>query len=138
VNESQAIKPGKHTRETRKRAFKILSIQAGIVGLATIAALTNGVVAGYSALLGGMIYLIPQTYFTWRALSLRNFGSARAALADLYIGEIWKMMIYMVCLGAVLLLIKPISPFSIFSVLILLHLTNSVLQVKLNNRFIKL
>jgi ATP synthase protein I len=56
----------------------------------------------------------------------------------LYIGEIWKMMIYMVCLGAVLLLIKPISPFSIFSVLILLHLTNSVLQVKLNNRFIKL
>lgn len=138
MNESQAIKPGKHTRETRKRAFKILSIQAGIVGLATIAALTNGVVAGYSALLGGMIYLIPQTYFTWRALSLRNFGSARAALADLYIGEIWKMMIYMVCLGAVLLLIKPISPFSIFSVLILLHLTNSVLQVKLNNRFIKL
>ena len=138
MNESQAIKPGKHTRETRKRAFKVLCVQAGIALIAAAIALTNGVVAGYSALLGGVIYLIPQTYFTWRALSLRNFGSARAALADMYIGEIWKMMIYLVCLGLALFFVKPISPFSIFSVLILLHLSHGFLQIKLNNRFLKL
>ncbi|WP_341217599.1 ATP synthase subunit I [Neptunomonas phycophila] len=138
MNESQAIKPGKHTRETRKRAFKVLGVQAGIALIAAAIALTNGVVAGYSALLGGVIYLIPQTYFTWHALSLRNFGSARAALADMYIGEIWKMMIYLVCLGLALFFVKPISPFSIFSVLILLHLSHGFLQIKLNNRFLKL
>ena len=131
-------RPGKHTKVTRQRAFKILWIQAGIAALAGIIGMIFGTVHALSAWLGGVVYLLPQAYFTYRALSLRNFGSAKAALADMYIGEIWKMLIYIVLLAMIFLLVKEISPFSIFSTLIVLHLTNSVLQIKLNNRFLKL
>lgn len=136
--EEHTKRPGKHTRVTRQRAFRILWIQAGIALLAGAIGMIFGSVHAISAWLGGLVYLLPQSYFTYRALSLRNFGSAKAALADMYIGEIWKMMIYIVLLAMVFFLVKEISPFSIFSTLILLHISNSVLQIKLNNRFLKL
>jgi ATP synthase protein I len=138
VIEKHPKRPGKHTQATRQRAFRILWIQAGIAVLAGVIGIFFGTAHAISAWLGGLVYLLPQSYFTYRALSLRNFGSAKAALADLYIGEIWKMLIYIVLLAMVFFLVKEISPFSIFSTLILLHITNSVLQVKLNNRFLKL
>ncbi|SIS40066.1 ATP synthase subunit I [Neptunomonas antarctica] len=132
------LKPGKHIQATRQRVGRIFLIQTLMVVIMAVIFLFYDLIAAYSVLLGGVIYLLPNSYFAWRILFSQQNGSPNRALADMYIGQIWKMAISIVCFSAVFILVRPLSPFSLFVTFILLQISGWYLQMKVNNRFLKL
>jgi len=131
-------KQGAHSRAARKQVFKVLLWQAVLIVLLSGGLLLVGKVEAISALCGGLIYLIPNLYFASRALANGKEGGARNALAQMYVSEIWKMSITILLFAAVFILVRPLSPFSLFGTFILMHLIYWVTQIKANNRFLKL
>ncbi len=132
------LKPGKHTQATRQRVIRIFLIQALLVVVMAVIALFSGMTQAYSVILGGVLYLLPNAYFAKRLLFSRQNSSANRALAEMYIGQIWKMAISIVGFAAVFIMVRPLSPFSLFFAFILLQISGWYLQMKANYRFLKL
>jgi len=132
-------KPGVHARIALQQFKKIFLIQ--VVSLIVIAgaSLLHSMSAAWSALLGGLIFLLPSYVFAWRALIAKSAKSTPGAvIAQLYTSEIWKMGLSIALFSAVFILIQPLNPFSLFGTYIWLQLTGFVAQLRLNNRFLKL
>ncbi|MDX2422107.1 MAG: ATP synthase subunit I [Amphritea sp.] len=130
--------PGaKFTQWTRAKVKRIFQIQMAVTLAIALAALLHSVVAAYSALIGGILYLLPNAFFAWRVLG-RQTNTPRGVLADMYIGEIWKMVISIFCFAAVFILVQPVSPFPLFLTFILLQVLNWYLQMKVDDQFLKL
>jgi ATP synthase protein I len=132
------LKPGKHTQATRRRVIRIFLIQALLIAIIAVITLIYGVTQAYSVLLGGLLYLLPNAYFAKRLLFSRQNSSVNRALAEMYIGQIWKMAISIVGFSAVFIMVRPLSPFSLFLAFILLQVSGWYLQMKANHRFLKL
>lgn len=133
-----SLKQGKHTQVTQQRVIRIFLIQVLLVVVIAVIALLFGTVQAYSVLLAGVLYLLPNAYFAKRLLFSRQNSSANRALAEMYIGQIWKMAISIVGFSAVFIMVRPLSPFSLFFVFILLQISGWYLQMKANYRFLKL
>ncbi len=114
---------GRTTSKNRKLIQRTLIIQVSLTFLtAAVVLLTAGQVAAYSALLGGLIYLVPNLYQVKQVFSTSDSNNIRQILRDLYKSEIWKMALTIVLFGVVFSTVKPIEPFSIFGVFILMQL----------------
>jgi len=130
------------TQVVRHKALKNITIQ--LVATCIIAGLLGfkSWEFAYSAFFGGLIYLIPYAYVTNRILVKKPHTvaeqSANKALAELYISQIWKMVIGALLFALVFVLVKPLSPFSLFGTYIAVHALGWYLQVKTDQRFIKL
>lgn len=136
-NEHQKL--GVHARITLQNFKKILLIQ--IVTLLVIAAFAalHSLVAAYSALCGGVIFLLPSYAYARRAwLKSGSQDTAGNAIRQLYASEIWKMAMTIGLFAAVFALIQPLNPFSLFGTYIGLQLVGFVVQLQLKNRFLKL
>lgn len=131
-------KHGVHSQRTRNRIFKIFLIQAGICVALSAALLAHSLVTAWSALLGGGLYLLPNLYFAHRALTFREKQSAKMALAEMYMSQIWKMSISILAFAAVFILIQPLNPFSLFGTFILMQISGWIAQMNMNKRFLKL
>ncbi|GGO77352.1 F0F1 ATP synthase subunit I [Marinobacterium nitratireducens] len=102
------------------RVLAILLAQAGVaLILCAVLLLLTGRVEAWSALLGSLIYLVPNLYFALRTLSRRHGLSGPKVLAAMYIGQIWKMALAILGFSLVFVLVEPISPFSLFGAFIL-------------------
>lgn len=122
---------GRHQGRSYRAFMRILLVQAVLILLVSAACLLLGRVEAYSALLGGLLYLLPNVYFTWRALGNRHASSARRVLVSMYASEIGKMMLSVGLFSATFMLVRPLSPFSLFGTFILLQLSAWMLQMKL-------
>lgn len=67
-----------------------------------------GFVAFYSALLGGLIYAIPNAYFTHRAFRHQGARQAPLVVNEIFRGEAIKLFLTAVFFAAVFLLIEPV------------------------------
>ncbi|OUS39832.1 hypothetical protein A9R01_00110 ['Osedax' symbiont bacterium Rs2_46_30_T18] len=109
--------------------------------IALVLSIKSWVIA-YSAFLGGLIYLLPYTYLANRILTKRRRTDAEntpnRALAELYIGQIGKMVITAMLFALVFVLVKPLSPFSLFGTYIAIQALGWWLQMNADKRFIKL
>lgn len=94
--------------------FKLWGQQLGLLLLA------SGLLTGFSAtvalsvLLGGLIYWVPNAYFTLYAFRFRGAQAAAAVLRSMYRGEVGKFMLTVVGFALVFTLVKPIEPLSLF------------------------
>lgn len=129
-NRSQGV----HTKKVRQRIFSIYRNQALVLLLLAVGLYIGlGRTVAISSVAGGLVYLIPNLYFAQRALKHSPGATARRVLAEMYISEIWKMVLTAVLFAAVFVLVKPLSPFSLFGTYILLQLIGSVWQARLRN-----
>ncbi|MFC6670618.1 ATP synthase subunit I [Marinobacterium aestuariivivens] len=106
-----------------RRVLQILLLQTAIAlllcgGLLLFA----GRVESWSALLGSLIYLVPNLYFAVKTLSRRRGLTGPKVLAAMYIGQIWKMALAILGFSLVFVLVQPLSPFSLFGAFILQQL----------------
>jgi ATP synthase protein I len=129
---------GALSRDTRKEVLGVLLIQTIVMLVLSAALLLKGNVEAYSALLGGLIYLVPNLYVALRTLPHRAGSTAGIVLAELYIGQIWKMALSVAGFAATFIWVKPLSPFSIFGTFILMQFLGMVLLMKSKKRFLKL
>lgn len=139
AKDAPVVRSGRLQQRSRKAFFRIYLLQMVIILIISAVSLLNGPVAAYSALLGGLLYLVPNLYATWRALlTKRPADSAQQVVISLYASEIGKMVVAIGLFSATFVLVKPLSPFSLFLTFILLQITGWLLQWGMNKRFLKL
>lgn len=117
-------------RRSTRGLRQIFLQQAALILLVSAACLVLGVTAAYSALLGGLLYLLPNLYFAWRAFSGQGADNAQRVVIRMYASEIGKMMLAVALFSATFKLVQPLSPFSLFGTFMLLQLSGWILQMK--------
>ena len=119
---------GKRSDRAKARYFTVLKYQSGILLLLSAVTVFIDFVAAYSMLIGGLIYLIPNAYFAGKHFKKQTQSSAQGTLAELYASQIWKMALMAISFSLAFVLVKPISVFSLFAMLILLQVSNLIMQ----------
>lgn len=140
INTDRANRPqGVHSRNVRRQTFQIFLFQAGLgIILTGLALVVSGNLAALSAFCAVGVYLLPNLYFASRALRFSKGQTARRALAEMYVSQIWKMGLSILGFATVFIMLKPVDPFSLFGTFILLQISGWLMQLKLNKRFLKL
>lgn len=103
--------------------LKLLVLQM-IVGMGSAAAfgLFDGVVAAYSALLGGLVVVVPNAFLAMRLAMSRREGGAGALLRAAWLGEAGKMALTVVMCTAVFVLVRPLSAAALLVTFVLVQL----------------
>jgi ATP synthase protein I len=95
---------------------KVLLAQLGMtVVLAMLFWGTDGRVTGYSALLGGLICVIPNAFLALRLAVPRRDPGAGALVRAAYIGELGKLALTVLMFGAVFMLVRPLAATALFA-----------------------
>ena len=76
---------------------------------------TDGRVSGYSALLGGLICVIPNAFLALRLAAPRRDPGARALVRAAYIGELGKLALTVLFFGTVFTLVRPLAAGPLFA-----------------------
>lgn len=99
----------------RLPVFRVLVVQA-LIGLATAFAcgVFFGLVAGYSALLGGLIAWIANLYFTHKAFRYFGARSIKAVVQSLWSGEMGKLILTAALFALVFVGVQPLEPLALF------------------------
>ncbi|NLY57064.1 MAG: F0F1 ATP synthase subunit I [Gammaproteobacteria bacterium] len=99
----------------RTPAFPVLLLQLIVMlVVALVLWLFQGLTAGYSGLLGGLVALIPNSYFAFRVYRYSGARSARAIVGEMYFGEAGKLILTAVLFIAVWLAVKPLVVAAVF------------------------
>ncbi len=95
---------------------RVLASQIGIgVVLAALFWGTYGRVAGYSALLGSLICVIPNAFLALRLAVPRRDPGARALIRAAYIGEAGKLALTVLMFGIVFVAVRPLAAAPLFA-----------------------
>ena len=96
--------------------LKVLVGQIGIgVVLAAVLWGVFGHVAGYSALLGSLVCVIPNAFLALRLVAPRRDPGAGALVRAAYIGELGKLGLTVLMFSIVFVLVRPLSAAALFA-----------------------
>lgn len=125
-NRSKVVQPGENgvsvvtirsrTPLFRLVAYPVLSAQLVVAVSVTLTVLMwKGSVAGYSALIGGMIALLPNAYFAYKAFRYFGARSARAIVQSLWSGEMGKLFLTAALFALVFVGVKELNVAALFA-----------------------
>ena len=112
-------------RQLSKRGIvRLWFVQLGVtIVITALFAIAYGANAAGSALLGGMVCIVPNAYFAIQLFKYQGARSARQIVNSFYKGEALKIIISIFLFTAVFMLIK-ITPFAFFSSYIMILMTH--------------
>jgi ATP synthase protein I len=112
-------------KQLNKRGIKRLwLVQLAItLCLAVLWAVVLGLNAATSALLGGLVYIIPNIYFANKLFKYQGARAAKQIVNSFYKGEALKIILSIVLFTAVFVLCK-ITPLAFFTSYILVLMTH--------------
>ncbi len=102
-------------------------------GLLIMAAVVTGLVdplAGRSLLIGGLLFLLPQAWFGWRAFRYRGAVVAREVVRGFYRAEAGKFLLTGAGFAAVFVAVRPLHAAAFFGAYIALYVMNMVLLAR--------
>jgi len=113
--------------------LKIFLGQCSVLAVLTAGLLFVDVTTAYSVLLGGIVCILPNTYFG--AMAFRHSGarSAQKVTTSLYRGEVGKFLLTAVFFACIFVFIKPLSVGALFTTFIATMLLNWFLVHRLSN-----
>jgi ATP synthase protein I len=96
--------------------LKLLVVQAGVgVVLAAVFWGIGGSVSGYSALLGGLITVLPNAFLALRLALPRRDPGAQALVRAAYLGEVGKLALTVLFFSLVFTMVRPLSAVALFA-----------------------
>lgn len=102
--------------------IKILLAQTVITVAAGLGALgLAGMVAGYSAVLGGLVGVIPSAFLGARMMAVSQSGNPRKMLNAAYVGEAVKWLLTLALFLLVYLAVTPLNPGALIAGFILVQ-----------------
>lgn len=111
-----AREEGRFTASTASTVARVLLLQLGSsVLLALLFWGIGGRISGFSALLGGLICLLPNAYLALRLTLPRSDRGASGLVRAAYIGEFGKIVLTVLLFGLVFSLVRPVDPVALFS-----------------------
>lgn len=128
----------KHNRRFAIQYFKLLLLQLTLTSVLALAMMFKDFVTAYSVFLGGLLYVLPASWFSLRVLVNNTAQTPRQILANVYVSETGKVLLAVALFSVVFMMVKPLNPGALFVTYILLQMTGWYLQLKLNQRFLKL
>ncbi len=97
----------------------MLKVLMGQIGVGTVLAAVlwgiYGSVVGYSALLGGLVCVVPNAFLALRLALPRRDPGAKALVRAAYIGELGKLALTVLLFSLVFMLVKPLSAAALFA-----------------------
>ena len=103
---------------------KVALYQLALLLPAAVALLGWDAVVAYSALLGGLIQIIPQAWFALQAFRYAGARRVQSIVSAMYWGETGKVVLSAVLFTATFLLVSPLNVgalFSSFAIMILVQ-----------------
>ena len=127
---------GEQTRQACERRFFSSALWLLVIHLTFILSVTAviyefDVVAGYSAFLGGLIFLIPNVYFAVCVFRYNGKLADRAVLHSFYKGETGKFLLSCLGFAVVFVLVKSVNVVALFTTYIGLTLIQLFFIVRL-------
>ena len=102
--------------------IKILLAQTALTVLAgTVALGIGGLVAGYSAVLGGLVCVIPSAFSGARMMAVSQSGNPRKMLNAAYVGEAVKWLLTFGLFLGVYLWVSPLNAGALLAGFIVVH-----------------
>jgi ATP synthase protein I len=99
--------------------LKVLVAQIGVGGVIAVALWSiYGDVAGYSALLGSLVCVVPNAFLALRLGVPRRDPGPQALVRAAHIGELGKLALTVLLFGLVFTLVKPLSAAALFAAFI--------------------
>jgi ATP synthase protein I len=99
----------------RLPVVRVLAVQALVaLGAGVACGLFFGMVAGYSGLLGGLIALLANLYFAFKAFRYFGARSTTAIVQSLWAGEMGKQILAAALFALVFVGVKPLQPGALF------------------------
>ncbi|MFT6029724.1 MAG: ATP synthase protein I [Oleiphilaceae bacterium] len=109
----------------RPPIFKIFCTQLVVTLLiSSVYYLVNGRVAAYSAVLGGLIFVIPQLYFGIKAFMFSGARAIDKIVINFYKGESSKIIIIVIGFTLVFSFTFPVDYFALYSSFIAILVVN--------------
>lgn len=106
-------------------AFPVLLAQLIVLLLAAVVVWQwLGDIAGYSALLGGLIAWLPNMYFALKAFRFSGARAAREIVRSFYAGEAGKLVLTFVLFALTFAGVKPLVAPALFGVYLLTLMVN--------------
>ena len=106
-------------RSTASSGNPVAKILLGQLGSSVVLAMLfwgiGGRIAGYSALLGGLICVIPNAFLALRLVVPRRDPGARGLLRAAYIGELGKIALTVLMFSLVFALVRPVAAVPLFT-----------------------
>lgn len=99
-------------------------IESVILVIVSLAFLIRSQVAGYSALLGGLIFLVPHGYFALKAFRYSGARSAKKIMSSFYQGEAGKLILCAILFTMVFKWIQPLDIAALFLTFAIMLVTN--------------
>lgn len=99
----------------RPPVFRITLAQLSALVVMCLVLLAFDTVRAYSALCGGLIAILPQSYFAALTFRWRGAKSARAIARSGYIGEVGKFLLSVAGFAAVFVAMRPIDGAAVFA-----------------------
>lgn len=115
-------------RITRLPLLKWLAIEVGLVTLISIVWTTESRLAGYSAFIGGLIYVIPNVYFAHRMYRFEGARNAHLVVGNMFRAETVKLALTAVFFAAVFILMEPVHVPALFFTFAVMVVIGSVLR----------
>ncbi len=103
-----------HSGISRPPIGRWLLFQCVMLILIGLAFLVKSPVASYSALLGGLIFLLPNAYFAFKAFRYAGARAARQIISSFYQGEAGKLILCAVLFTTVFIWIQPLDVAALF------------------------
>ncbi len=104
------------------RWFVIKSVVLVVVSLVFF--LLRGQVSGYSALVGGLIFLMPHGFFALKAFRYSGARSARKIISSFYQGEAGKLILCAILFTMAFKWIQPLDVAALFLTFAIMLVTN--------------
>ena len=101
---------------------KVALYQLALLLPAAVALLGWDAVVAYSALLGGLIQIIPQAWFALQAFRYAGARRVQSIVSAMYWGETGKVVLSAVLFTATFLLVSPLNVGALFSSFVIMIL----------------
>jgi ATP synthase protein I len=123
---------------SKRGIVRLWLLQTGVtLAFSTLCALLYGVNAAGSALLGGIVCIVPNAYFARKLFQYHGARAAKQIVNSFYKGEALKIVMSIFLFTAVFLLFKitPLAFFSSYIMILMTHWFAPLIIVNKQNRF---
>jgi ATP synthase protein I len=118
---------------TRKRITQLpflqwLAIELGLILIMGLFWSLESRLAGYSAVIGGLIFVIPNAYFAHRMYRYEGARHAQLVVGDMFRAESIKLALTAVFFTAVFILIEPIHVLALLFTFAVMVVVNPLMR----------
>ncbi|MFE8070399.1 F0F1 ATP synthase subunit I [Marinobacteraceae bacterium S3BR75-40.1] len=115
----------------RPPIMRLILVQGAILLTVSAACLFIDRVAAYSALLGGLIFFLPNIYFAHKTFAHSGARAARQIVSAFYKGEAVKLLLAAVLFALVFKYVRPIDEAALFITFAVMLMSNWLAPVML-------